>query len=184
MRKIIVSEFMSLDGVIEAPEKWHFPFISDDMMEDIKEHILASDGLLLGRVTYEIFAGSWPSQTNDELGIADKINSQPKYVVSTTLQKADWNNSTLIRSNVMQEVAKLKQQPGGDIGVTGSAVLVQSLLQAGLVDELRLFIHPIVIGSGQRLFTDGLNTTALKLAENKTFTSGVVVLTYQRDGNG
>jgi dihydrofolate reductase len=181
MRKIILSEFISLDGVIEAPQNWHFPYISDDMMDVIKARLFGADAFLYGRVTYEEFASYWPNATNDETGIADKLNSTPKYVVSTTLDKVDWNNSTLIKGNVMEEIRKLKQQPGGDIGMTGSATLVHSLMQAGLIDEYQLMVHPIVVGSGKCLFKDGMETTGLKLVENKKFDSGVMYLSYQPD---
>ena len=183
MRKIIVSEFVTLDGVMEGSENWQPPYVSDDFGKEIVAPILEADAFLLGRVTYEAFAGYWPLQTNDEFGIADKLNSAPKYVVSSTLKKAGWNNSTLIKGNVVEEVAKLKQQPGpdGSIEIFGSATLVRSLLQAGLVDECRLFVHPIALGSGKRLFSAG-NNTLLKLIEAKTFSSGVVLLRYQPDG--
>ena len=181
MRKIIVSEFMSLDGVIEAPETWHFPYISDDMQEDIKANILDSDAALYGRVTYDTFAEFWPKRTGNEFGIADKLNNQPKYVVSTTLQKAGWKNTTLIKKNVAEEITRLKQQPGGSIALTGSATLIRSLMKDGLIDEFRLYIHPIVVGHGIRLFTDGMDTTGLKLVSSRTFDSGVIVLTYQPD---
>ncbi len=163
---------------MEAPEKWQFPYISDDVSEYIKEHILASDVALLGRVTYEIFASYWPTQTKNEFGIADKLNSQPKFVVSSTLDKAEWNNSTLIKGNVIEEITRLKQQPGGDIVLTGSNTLVHALMQAGLIDEFQLQVYPIVLGSGMRLF-DGVDMTALKLVDSRTFKSGAIALTYQ-----
>jgi dihydrofolate reductase len=178
VRKLIVSEFLTLDGVMEANEKWQFPYFSDDLAEFNKAQILALDTILLGRVTYEIFASSWPYRTHNEFGIADKLNGTPKFVVSSTLKKAEWNNSRLIKENVAQEVSKLKQQPGGDIGITGSATLIQSLMKEELIDEYRLFIHPIVVGSGKRLFHDGGSTT-LKLTGTKMFSSGVVLLSYQ-----
>ncbi|MBZ0317247.1 MAG: dihydrofolate reductase family protein [Anaerolineae bacterium] len=180
MRKIVVSEFISLDGVIESPENWHFPYVSDDMNAYIQEQIAAGSAALLGRKTYETFASFWPTQTNNEFGIADKLNSQPKYVVSTTLKKADWQNSTLISKNVMDEVAKLKEQPGGFIACTGSATLVRSLLKAGLVDEMQLALHPIVVGRGLRLFEDGTEPFGFKLADLKRFDGGVVNLVYQK----
>jgi dihydrofolate reductase len=135
--------------------------------------------MLLGRVTYEMFAAYWPSQTNNEFGIADKLNSQPKFVVSSTLEKGDWNNTTLIKGNVEEEIRTLKQQPGGDIRLTGSATLAQSLMQAGFVDEYWFLVHPIVVGRGKRLFPDGMELTGLKLVESKAFRSGVVLLRYQ-----
>jgi dihydrofolate reductase len=182
VRKIIVNEFLSLDGVMEAPHLWHFPYISADMQEYNIAQIMEPEAFLLGRVTYQEFAPFWPSQTDDQSGIADKLNSAPKYVVSTTLDKADWNNTTLIKANVLEEIAKLKQQPGGNIGITGSATLVQSLLQAGLIDEYNLLVHLIVLGKGKRLFKEGLEKTGLKLAGTRTFNSGVVVLSYQPEG--
>jgi dihydrofolate reductase len=181
MSKLIVSEFLSLDGVMEAPETWQFPYLSEDVAEDIKNDILALDAQLLGRVTYETFAGYWPHQTNNEFGIADKLNTMPKFVVSSTLEKAGWNNSTLIKGNAVEEIAKLKQQGSGKIGITGSATLIRALMEAGLIDEYRLMVHPVVVGGGKRLFPDGMDKTALKLVENKTFSSGVVVLTYRPD---
>src|SRR5260221_1578625 len=149
MRKIIVAEFLTLDGVMEAPETWQFPFLSDDISEYIKTGILALDAQLLGRVTYETFAGYWPTQTHNEFGIADKLNSMPKFVVSTTLDKADWNNSMLIKKNVIEEITKLKQQPGGAIGITASATLGQALMRADLIDELQLQVHPLLPVRGQ-----------------------------------
>jgi dihydrofolate reductase len=122
---------------------------------------------------------TFSSRTNNEFGVADKLNSAPKFVVSSTLEKVEWNNSTLIREDVAEEIIKLKQQPGGDIAVIGSATLVQSLMHYDLIDEYRLLVHPIVLGSGKRLFPDGVNMTALKLLEAKAFSSGIVLLRYQ-----
>ncbi len=166
---------------MEASEQWQPPYFSDDVAEEIRAEIHAADGSLLGRVTYEIFAAYWPLQTHNEFGIADKLNSEKKFVVSSTLEKAEWNNSTLIKGNVAEEVRKLKQQPGGDIRVVGSATLVQSLMQANLIDEYWLLVHPLVLGRGKRLFRDGIETTPLKLVEAKAFRSGVVLLCYQPD---
>ena len=181
MGKIIASEFVSLDGVMEAPETWHFPYLSDDMMAFNRAEINESAAFLLGRVTYDIFAGYWPTQTHNEDGIADKLNSAPKFVVSSTLARADWHNSTLIKSNVMDEIAKLKRQLNGSIGIAGSATLVRSLLQAGLLDELHYLVHPIVVGHGGHLFEKGTASLPLKLIDTKTFSSGVVVLNYGPD---
>lgn len=181
MRKLIVSEFLTLDGVMESPETWQFPYFSDDMAEYIKEQILASDVMLLGRVTYETFAGYWPHTTGNEFGIADKLNSSPKFVVSSTLDRVDWNNSKLIKSNALGEIMRLKQeQPNGIVGTTGSATLVQSMMDADLVDEYQLTVHPVVVGSGKRLFRDG-DMAHLKLVESRAFSSGVVLLRYQPD---
>ena len=187
MRKVIVSEFVSLDGVMEAPDQWHFPFSNEETGKYKFDELFASDALLLGRVTYQGFAAAWPSMTDEE-GFADRMNSLPKYVVSTTLEEPlEWNNSTLIKGNIEEEVSELKRQPGKDITIVGSGTLVRSLLRDDLLDELRLMVHPIVVGSGKRLFKDGSDTKVLRLVETKTFGSGVVVLIYQpagkEDGN-
>ncbi|MCA9906288.1 MAG: dihydrofolate reductase family protein [Anaerolineae bacterium] len=179
MGKIIVSEFVSLDSVMEAPETWHFPYISDDMAAHIEAQVNATDVMLYGRVTYTIFAGFWPTDAAKGESLADKINRTPKYVVSTTLASADWQNSTLIKTNVIDAIARLKRETPGTIGITGSATLIRALTQAGLIDEFQFLVHPIVLGQGLRLF-DGLTAAVpLKLVETKTFTSGVVLLTYQ-----
>ena len=186
MRKIVVSEFVSLDGVVEDPggaEKfkhggWSFKFPDDQVPKYKLDEVFASDALLLGRVTYEGFAKAWPSR-KDDVGFADKMNNMPKYVVSTTLKDLEWNNSRLIKSNVAEEVKKLRQQTGKDILVYGSGKLVNTLLKHDLVDELRLMVHPVVLGSGKRLFDDNAETLkALKLAESRTFPSGIVLLSY------
>ena len=177
--KVIVTEFMTLDGVIEAPHEWSFPYWSDETGKFKLDELLATDAHLLGRVTYERFAAAWPSRT-DEAGFADRMNSLPKYVVSTTLRKAEWNNSTIINENVAEEIAKLKKQPGGDILVAGSATLVRFLMENDLVDEYRLLTYPLVLGKGKRLFPDGMNAS-LKLTESRPMGSGVVLLRYQPD---
>ena len=184
MRKIVVSEFVSLDGVMEDPggsEKskhgaWTMQYWNDEIGKFKLEELFASDALLLGRVTYQGFAAAWPSRT-DEQGFAQWMNSIPKYVVSTTLRQLDWNNSRLIKGNLPDEISKLKQQLGKNILVNGSATLVQTLMQHDLVDEYRLLVYPVVLGDGKRLFKDGKNTK-LRLAETKTFPSGVVFLQY------
>jgi len=179
MRKIVVSEFVSADGVMEAPGTWQFPFQTEEMGAITERQTRDTDAFLLGRVTYENFAGFWPTQTNNEFGVADKFNSAPKYVVSTTLQNADWNNSTQIKSNVLEEIHKLKQQSGGRIGIVGSATLVHSLLDAGLIDEIQVLVHPIILGKGVRLFKDGGHRLPLQLADSKILSNGVVFLSYQ-----
>ena len=181
MRKLIVAEFLTLDGVMEASEQWQPPYISEEVAEAIQANIHASDAALLGRVTYQMFAAYWPTQTNNEFGVADKLNSQPKFVVSSTLDKAEWNNTTLIKGNVIEEIRRLKQQVGGDIRLSGSATLAQSLMQAGLVDAYWLLLHPLVRGRGKRLFADGMESAHLKLLESKAFRSGVVLLRYEPD---
>ena len=179
MRKIIVSTYVSLDGVIEAPEKWSLKFWNDEHTKYAQDQLFASDALLMGRKVYEGFAASWPSRRNE---FADRMNGLPKYVVSTTLEEAEWNNSTIIKENVAEEVSKLKQQPGQDILVLASADLVHTLMQDDLIDEYRLMVFPVVVGSGKRLFKDGSDTTVLRLVETKRFGSGVVVLSYQPAG--
>ncbi len=189
MRKVIVSEFVTLDGVMEDPggaEKfehggWTMPYWNEEIGKFKFDELFASDALLLGRVTYQGFAAAWPSRT-DEAGFADRMNSLPKFVVSTTLGKVEWNNSRLIKGNVAEEVSKLKQQPGQDILIAGSGELVHTLMQHDLIDEYRLLVYPVVLGSGKRLFQDGSKTT-LRLVETKRFDSGVVLLHYQPDKN-
>jgi len=179
MRKIIVTEFVTLDGVTEEPQKWSFPFWNDDIGKFKFEKHFASDALLLGRITNEGFAAAWPSRT-DEQGYADRMNSLPKYVVSTTLEKAEWNNSIIIQENVAEEVSKLKQQPGQDIVIHGSGTLIHTRMQHDLIDEYRLLVYPIVLGSGKRLFQEG-SDAKLNLVETKAVGSGVVLLRYQPD---
>ena len=182
MRKVIASEFMSLDGIMEAPDQWHFQFFDEAAGKYKFDELFASDALLLGRVTYEGFAAAWPSMTDEE-GFADRMNNLPKYVVSTTLEEPlEWNNSTLIEWNVAEEVSRLKQQPGQDILIYGSGDLVNALMGQDLIDEYRLMVHPVVVGTGKRLFREGSDTKALSLVETKTFGAGVVVLTYQPAG--
>ena len=178
MRRVIVSEFVSLDGVIEAPA-WTFQFPSEEQGNFKDDELAAAGALLLGRVTYEGFAAAWPGLTEQYGEYAEMMNGYPKYVVSTTLQEAEWNNSTIIRDNVAEEVSRLKQQPGKDILVFGSADLVNELMSHGLIDEYRLMVFPVVVGHGKKLFEDGGDTRALRLVETKTFSSGVV-LTYGR----
>ena len=183
MRKIVAGLFISLDGVYEAPDKWHFPYFNDEMGEAVGSQMAASDAMLLGRVTYQEFAGFWPNQSNDEIEVADYMNNTPKFVVSNTLDSVDeWQNSTLIKGNVAEELTKLKNQPGKDIGITGSGSLVRSLLRDGLLDELRLLVHPIVVGRGKRLFEGEGAQTPLKLVESKTLSTGVVYVTYAPAG--
>jgi dihydrofolate reductase len=178
MRKIVAGLFVSLDGVMEAPETWHFPYFDDEMGEAVQAQMAASDTMLLGRRTYQEFASFWPHQGSD-VPMADQMNSTPKVVVSTTLDTVEWQNSTLINDDVAAEIGKLKQQPGKDIGVTGSATLVRSLLRDDLLDELRLLVHPIVVGSGRRLFEDGTDRKPLELVDSTRFGTGVLHLTYR-----
>jgi dihydrofolate reductase len=181
MRKVVASEIVSLDGVVESPDKWHFPYFNDEMGTEIGAAMADSDAMLLGRVTYQEFAAFWPYQSSDDdQEITDYMNNTPKFVVSTTLQEPlEWNNSTLIKGNVAEEITRLKQQPGKDISITGSGTLVRSLLAEDLLDELRLMVHPIIVGSGKRLFEEGGDQKALDLVDSKTFGTGVLYLTYQ-----
>jgi dihydrofolate reductase len=170
MRKVVASEFVSLDGVVEAPDKWHFPYFNDQMGEAIGAAMVASDAMLMGRVLYEEWAAFWPKQDPDENPVAAQMNGVRKYVVSTTLEEPlQWQNSTLIADNVAEEISKLKEQPGKDISISGSPTLVRSLLADDLLDELRLMLHPIVVGSGKRLFEEGGDQKALKLRAQKEY---------------
>ena len=160
MRKVIASEFVSLDGVMESPDQWHFPYFNDEMGEAIEAAMAQADAMLMGRVLYEEWAAYWPQQDPEENPFAARMNGIQKYVVSTTLQEPlEWNNSTLINGDVAKEITKLKQLPGKDISISGSGALVRSLLQDDLLDELRLMVHPIVVGSGKRLFEDWSDQT-------------------------
>jgi len=178
MRKIIVSEFVTLDGVMENPS-WTFQFQSDEQEWFKFDELSVSDALLLGRVTYEGFAAAWPHMTEQAGAYADMMNGYPKYVVSTALpEPLEWNNATPIRGDVVGKVARLKQQPGKDILVFGSGALAHTLMQHGLIDEYRLLVFPIIVGSGKRLFPEGHQMT-VRLINTRTFSSGVVALTYQ-----
>jgi dihydrofolate reductase len=182
MRRVIALELVSVDGVMEKPEEWAFSYSNDEMEEANAAGMAASDAMLLGRVTYEGLAAFWPNQPGGT-PMVDYINSVAKYVVSTTLEEPlGWNNSTLIKGDVAEEIAKLKRRPGKDITVIGSGALVRSLLKDGLLDELRLMVHPLVLGSGKRLFEDGEDRKALELVDSKAFDTGVVVLTYEPAG--
>lgn len=181
MRRVVVTEHVSLDGVMEEPGQWSFQFWNDEAAQYKSDELFASDALLLGRVTYQGFAAAWPTMT-DTGEFGEKMNSMPKYVASTTLEEVAWNNSRPIKGNVVEEISALKQQPGQDILVAGSGVLVHTLMQYDLIDEYRLMVHPIILGSGKRLFREESDTKTLKLVETKTFSSGIVVLTYQPAG--
>ena len=181
MRKVVAVELVSLDGVMGSPEEWAFSYSNDEMEEANASGMAASDALLLGRVTYEGLAAFWPNQPGGT-PMVDYINSVPKFVVSTTLEEVEWNNSTLINENVAGEISRLKRQPGKDITTIGSGTLVHSLLQDGLLDEFRLMVHPVILGSGRRLFEDGGDPKGLELVDSRTFSTGVVSLTYRPAG--
>ena len=180
MRKVVAAEFLSLDGVMEAPDQWHFPYFDDEMGEAIGEGFAASDAMMMGRVNYEEWAAYWPKQDPEENPVAATMNGRQKYVVSTMLEEPlQWSNSTLIKENVAEEIEKLKNQPGKDIVISGSATLVRSLLRYGLLDELKLMVHPILVGGGKRLFDEETETKPLELVDSKTFSTGVLYLTYR-----
>jgi dihydrofolate reductase len=183
VRKITAGLFVSLDGVTESPEKWQLPYFNYEMGEAIGAAMAAADAMLLGRVTYQEFASYWPGVSAEEQPFADYMNNTPKYVVSRTLEgPLEWNNSTLTKGNLAEEIARLKQQPGKNIGITGSATLVQFLLREDLLDELGLIVHPVVVGSGKRIFEGWGEPKGLTLVDSKTFSTGVVYLTYQPAG--
>jgi dihydrofolate reductase len=185
MGKIVVTEFVSLDGVIEAPGGgedfkhggWSFEFDRGDEGNKFKlDETLSSEALLLGRVTYDGFAASWPSRDGE---FADKFNTMPKYVVSSTLEKPEWNNTTVLKGDVPEQVAKLKQEHDGDVVVHGSPRLVQTLLEHDLVDELRLMVFPVVLGSGKRLFGETVDKLPLRLVDSKVVGDGVAIMVYE-----
>jgi dihydrofolate reductase len=182
VRKMVAVELVSVDGVMESPERWAFSYSNEEMEEANVAGMAASDALLLGRVTYEGMAAFWPHQPGGT-PMVDYINSVRKYVVSATLEEPlEWNNSTLIKGNVAEEIIELKRQPGKDITILGSGALVRSLLREGLLDELRLMIHPVVLENGKRLFEDGENRKALELVDSRTFGTGVLYVIYRPAG--
>ena len=178
MARIILAAFVSLDGVMEAPEEWHFPFIDDEVGKHMFDEIFKVEALLLGRVTYDIYAATWPGRDNGENPVAAHFNRIPKYVVSTTLTAATWNNAHLIRDNVVDQVRTLRQSPGANVVIQGSATLANALIKENLVDEYHLLVHPVVVGRGKRLFAEGTNLPAMTLVTAKTLSTGVIDLTY------
>jgi len=179
MRKVVSGLFISLDGVTAAPYEWQFDVFDEDMMVAMTDHINAVDTILLGRVTYEDWAPYWPTSTDEPY--ASHINTTPKYVVSTTLNTVEWGtyqNISLIKGNLADEIGRLKQQPGKHIGVAGSPTLVRSLLQSGLLDELTLMIHPVIAGKGKRLFEGEGALQRMNLSGSAITKSGVSILTY------
>jgi dihydrofolate reductase len=195
MTNVIVTTFLSLDGVMQGPGGpeedrsggfdhggWLVPYADDDMGRLVVDWIAAADGFLLGRKTYEIFAAHWPHVTDEHDPVATRLNSLPKYVASRTLDKVEWNNSTLLKGDVAEEVARLKRQPGEELQVHGSGDLVQTLMEHDLVDEYRLWFYPVVLGRGKRLFKDGTVPTALRLVNTRTTSTGVAIHTYRPAG--
>ncbi len=179
MRKVVAVELVSLDGVMGSPEEWAFSYSNEEMEEANAAGMAASDAMLLGRVTYEGLASFWPNQPGGT-PMVDYINSVPKYVVSRTLEEPlGWNNSTLVEGDVAEGVSELKQRPGKDITIIGSGALVRALLDEGLLDELRLMVHPIVLGGGKRLFEEAGDRMSLELVDSRAFATGVLYLTYR-----
>jgi dihydrofolate reductase len=178
MRDILAVEFVSVDGVVESPEKWTTPYFDDEIGQTMQAGMDASDAMLLGRRTYEEFAAYWPDKTNEDDPYADYINAAQKFVVSTTLKSVEWRNSTLITGNVAEELTKLKQQPGKDIAIIGSPTLMRSMLRDGLLDRLDLHVFPVVLGAGKRLFEEGIGELPLELVDSRVYKTGVVSLSY------
>lgn len=185
MRKLVITEFLSLDGIFESPgpegagykyEGWTFPYSNQQFMDFKSKELEDTDMLLLGRVTYDVFAKAWPKLKSD--WFSDKFNSMPKYVVSKTLKKATWTNSHIISENIVEEIKKLKAENGGDIDVHGSGQLVRFLLEHKLVDQINLLVYPVILGEGKKLF-GGLPKTELKLIESEEFSTGIIKLIYQ-----
>jgi dihydrofolate reductase len=192
MRKVIVEEFMSLDGVVQAPGGededttggfehggWHMRYMDEPAQKRVLEGIVEADGFILGRRTYEIFAAYWPNAPEEEQVIAEPLNTKPKYVASRTLSDPlDWQNSTVLQGDVAQAVTALKQEDGAHLHVIGSTELVQTLLEHGLVDELRLMIDPVTLGGGKRIFRDDGSQRPLRLVDSEVTTTGAVLATY------
>lgn len=180
MRNLLAFEWVTLDNVFDAETLpvWFDPYHSDERAEIIQDTILGASAFLYGRFTYQMLAPYWSQLTNNEFGIADKLNATPKYVVSTTLEETTWNNTTIIQKNVVKEVARLKRGSGGRVVISGSAKLTKSLMDAGLVDELRLLVHPHLMGEGQRFFSERITPTRLEHQSARTLPHGVTLLDY------
>jgi dihydrofolate reductase len=178
MRKVIASTYATLDGRVDDLQEWVAPYDSDAVARYHSDLLANSDGLLLGRRTYEIFAAIWPPRSG-KLPYADKINSMAKYVASTTLRDLEWENSHLIEGDVAEGVAKLKQQPGQDLVVYGGGALTHSLLEHDLIDEYRILVHPVLLGKGGSIFKDGAQRVNLDLVDTTVIPPGVAILTYQ-----
>jgi dihydrofolate reductase len=185
MRKVIVTEFVTLDGVMHAPHEWSFGFWSDEIGAYKHQEVFASDALLLGRTTYEGFAEAWPGRT-DEAGFADRINGMEKLLVSTTVKpgEAPWNNTTVLQGDIPAAIREHKEREGQDILINGSAELIRRLAPHGVIDEYRMLVYPIVLGKGQKLFPDGFDSRGLRLTHTQAFPTGVVALHYEDTGQG
>ncbi|MFE3205356.1 dihydrofolate reductase family protein [Embleya sp. NPDC059237] len=181
MRKITAGLFISLDGVVEAPDQWHFPYFDDEMGAAVGALLETSDTLLLGRKTYDSFAGAWPERETaggDDAAFGKAIGDARKIVVSRSELTFTWRNSEQLRGDVVSAVTALKDEPGADISISGSVSIVRLLLDAGLLDELNLFVHPIAVRTGMRLFTEGEGAIPMRLISSKAFGSGVLHLVY------
>ena len=184
MRKVVAAEFLSLDGVMESPDQWHFPYFNDEMGQAVGEGFETSDALLMGRILYEEWAAFWPNQNPEENPVATTMNDLTKYVVSTTLEEPlEWNNSRLLQGDVPNAVASLKDARSGEIQVHGSCGLVQTLIEHDLVDEYRLWTFPVLLGTGKRLFDGGTIPAGLELIASTTSSTGVVITRYRRAGD-
>jgi len=184
MRDLIITENITLDGVIDAAEGWFAPAGDEDVDQSdiiaaLAEQREAADAFLVGRTTFEEMRGYWPHQTDDTTGITDYLNRVSKYVVSTTLRDPEWGRTTVLRGPLREDIEALKSAPGADIVTTGSMTLVAGLIAAGLVDEYRLFVYPVVLGHGRRLFGDATGVPGLKLVDAQWFNSGIVLLRYR-----
>ena len=176
--RLVATEYLSLDGVFEEPGHWSGPFFKEDAGQFKWRELQASDALLLGRRTYEGFAAAWPAMTGTgEFG--EKMNSMPKFVISSTLDSVEWTGSRLVKGVVAEEVGKLKQAPGNDLLLSGSGQLFQSLMDANLIDLYRFMVHPIVLGEGKRLFSDRTDQRTLRLTSTETFSTGIVILEFE-----
>ena len=177
VRKIVAGLFISLDGVVERPDQWHFGYFSPEMGAIVGEQMATAGVMLLGRQTYQEFASYWPQQSSD-VQPADFMNGVRKVVVSNTLKEGDWEPTTIVSGDVNAQLTALKEEPGKDISITGSATLVRTLLRDGLLDELRLLVHPIVVGKGKRLFDGAAESTGLELLSTRTISNGVLYQVY------
>jgi dihydrofolate reductase len=193
--KLTLQTFLTLDGVMQAPGGpdedpdghfehggWSFPYDDEDFGAAVAAWMEKADGFLLGRKTYQIFAGFWPQVADPANPVARKLNELPKYVASTTLSSVDWNNSTLLGSDVVAEVGKLKERPGGELQLHGSGQLAQTLIDADLIDEYWLYYFPVHLGTGKKLFRDGAPARALKLLDSRTTSTGVIIAHFRPDG--
>jgi dihydrofolate reductase len=193
--RVTVTTFLTLDGVVQGPGSpeedrsggfeqggWLVPYADEDMGRLVADWFALADGFLLGRRTYEIFSAYWPHVTDEHDPVATRLNGLPKYVASKTLDSVEWHNSTLLKGDVTEEVARLKREPGRELQVHGSGTLVQTLMAHELIDEYRLWFYPVVLGKGKRLFAEGGTPTALRLVDTKTTGAGVVIHVYQPAG--